>query len=101
MKFGTVRIIGLGCLMFSAASSAGAYEERAHLLNAQNHLTQALRALDSAAYQADPALRFRFETVHSKAKIQQILEGIELYLQAPLQPQISPEIYQKLEEGRK
>lgn len=91
--------LGFAAFMVSSSASADAFNQRTHLINAQNHIKQALLAFDNAALSSDKTIRIKYKTDVSKEMLTQISRSIDDYLSAPLQPQISPEIWLQEQEG--
>ncbi|WP_063664941.1 hypothetical protein [Aliivibrio fischeri] len=90
---------GFFAMFISGSAFADTFNQRTHLINAQNHIKQAQMALDNAALSSDKTVRINYKTDVSKAMLSQISQSIDDFLSEPLQPQISPEIWEEEQEG--
>lgn len=76
---------------FNTLADSHAY--RVHLVNAQAHIKQAMQALNMADKERDQSIKYFYQTSAGNRTLNEVLGSIDHYLNAPLQPNISPEIF--------
>lgn len=87
-------------VLWSASSLADTQQYREHLLNARAQLNQALLAFERAERAHAGSTRHRFNTVEAKKLIHIAIDGVDGYLQQPLQPELAKGQYLDKEESR-
>ncbi|OEE35287.1 hypothetical protein A1QO_00580 [Vibrio genomosp. F10 str. ZF-129] len=84
-------------LIISSSVNASTQSYREHLLNARAQLNQAILALERAERANDGSQRYSFDTIEGKRSIREVMEGVDHFMSAPLQPQLIPNQYSNKE----